>query len=119
MTTREQMTREETEFRKSVGFTHTLPPNVITALFACPTCNWPIVTSMFTEKSKGVSLHEAVFELVCGGCKWSGAMLGRDLVDSMVNDWTSHKVLISPITNTGETNVVTRKSIACQPTGST
>ena len=96
MNSSQEMTSREAEFRESVGFTRTLPPNVITALFACPNCKWPIVRSMFTERIKGGDLHEAVFELTCGACKWSGAMLGRDIVDSMINDWTSYKVHIPP-----------------------
>lgn len=92
MTTAPQLTREEAEFRKDVGFTRTLPKNVMTAIFACPSCNWPLVASMFTEHVKQDDLHESVFELTCGQCKWSGAVLGRDIVDCMIDDWTSHKV---------------------------
>lgn len=52
LTTGQQLTREEAEFRRDVGFTRALPKNVMTAVFACPSCNWPLVASMFTEHSK-------------------------------------------------------------------
>jgi hypothetical protein len=86
------MTTEETEFRRNVGFTRTLPKNVVTAIFACPSCNWPLVGAKFTELGKGDDLHESVFELMCEHCKWHGGVLGRDIVDCMIDDWTSHKV---------------------------
>lgn len=87
-----QMTMEEMEFRRSVGFTRALPRNVITAIFACPSCKWPLVAAMFSEQGKRDELRESVFEVICEQCKWSGAVLGRDMVDCMISDWTSHKV---------------------------
>lgn len=92
MATGQQMTAEETEFRRNFGFTPTLPKNVVTAIFACPSCNWPLIASKFTELGKQGDLRESVFELICEQCKWSGAVLGHDMVDCMINDWTSHKV---------------------------
>ena len=83
---------EEAEFRKGVGFVVGLPRNVITAIFACPSCNWPIIKSMFTERANRGDLHDSVFELGCEKCKWQGAVLGRDIVNCMIDDWTGHKV---------------------------
>ena len=92
MATGQQMTTEEAEFRRNVGFTRTLLRNVMTAMFACPSCNRPLVASMFTDHDKPDDLRESVFELICGQCKWSGAVLGRDIVDCMITDWTCHKI---------------------------
>ncbi|HWR15439.1 MAG TPA: hypothetical protein VN577_11470 [Terriglobales bacterium] len=86
------MTTKETDFRGRIGLTYTLPRNVMTAIFACPSCNWPIVNSMFTERENRDELHDSVFELTCGQCKWNGATLGRDIVDCMIDDWTAYKV---------------------------
>lgn len=91
MTTGQTSTAEK-EFRRGVGFTRTLPRNLITAVFACSSCNWPLITSTFTEQGVQDDLHDSVFELSCEHCGWKGAVLGRDAVDSMVNDWTSHKI---------------------------
>jgi len=52
MATEQQMTAEEMEVRRNFGFTPTLPKNVVTAIFACPSCNWPLVASQFTERGK-------------------------------------------------------------------
>lgn len=86
------MTAEEAQFRPDVGFSPTLPRNVMTAIFACPSCNWPIAYTMFTERSNRDGLHDYVFELLCEKCEWKGAVLGRDIVDCMINDWSGHKV---------------------------
>jgi len=92
MKTAEQMTLEATEFRRDVGFEPSLPPNVLTAIFACPSCSWPIVHTMFTKRRNRDGLHDCVFELICENCKWKGAVLGRDIVNCMINDWSGHKV---------------------------
>jgi hypothetical protein len=92
MNTGKQMMPEEIGYRRNMGFAHTLPRNVITAIFACPSCHWPIVNSMFTERGTREDLHDSVFELICGQCKWKGAVLGRDIVDCMIDDWTCQKV---------------------------
>lgn len=86
------MNLEEAQFRTDIGFSPILPRNVMTAIFACPSCNWPIVNTMFTERSNRDGLHDAVFELICEKCKWKGAVLGRDIVDCMINDWSGHRV---------------------------
>lgn len=92
MATGQQMKTEEMELRRNFGFTRTLPKNVVTAIFACPSCNWPLVASMFTEHGKRDDLHESVFELICVHCTWGGGVLGRDIVDCMIDDWTSRKI---------------------------
>ena len=92
METGKQLTAEEAEFRREVGFAPALPPNVMTSMFACPSCNWPIVQTMFTKRSNRDGLHDFVFELVCEKCKWKGAVLGRDIVDCMINDWSGRKL---------------------------
>jgi hypothetical protein len=92
MKTERQMAAEKVEFRRDVGFAPGLPPNVLTAMFACPSCNWPIVHTMFTQRSNQDGLHDFVFELICEKCKWKGAVLGRDIVGCMINDWSARKV---------------------------
>jgi hypothetical protein len=92
METGKQMTLEEKDFRRNVGFAPGLPPNVMTAIFACPSCNWPIVHTMFTKRHNRDGLHDFVFELSCEKCRWKGAVLGRDIVDCMINDWSGRKL---------------------------
>ncbi len=85
------------DLRRGVGFAPALPSNVLTAMFACPGCNWPIVHTMFTKRTNRDGLHDFVFELICEKCKWKGAALGRDIVGCMINDWSEHKVRASLI----------------------
>jgi hypothetical protein len=61
-------------------------PRVVCSLFACPTCNWPLVGSKFTAHTDA-NIHEAVFELRCNKCQWQGALLGRDAVQHMIAEW--------------------------------
>jgi len=86
------MAAEEAEFRRDVGFAPALPHNVMTAMFACPACNWPIVHTIFTKRNSPDGLHDSLFQLIGERCKWKGAVLGRDIVGYMINEWSEHKV---------------------------
>jgi hypothetical protein len=75
-----------------VEFGKVTPPRVVCALFACSTCNWPLIGAKFTS-STAADFHETVFELSCDKCHWRGAVLGRDAVQHLIADWSARVIL--------------------------
>lgn len=83
--------RDESSQLAPVEFLVSKPPRVVCALFACPSCNWPLFGAKFTSFTAAES-HEEVFELACGGCRWSGAVLGAHAVRKIVEDWSGREI---------------------------
>jgi transcription elongation factor Elf1 len=79
------------EIRAPIQITRHTLPRVLCALFACPSCNWPLVGAKFSSCTDD-DFHDEVFELGCSKCEWREAMLGRDALDRMVVKWSGRKV---------------------------
>jgi len=77
--------------RSPVEFVTATSPRVVCAVFACPTCQWPLIGAKFTS-STAADLHEIVFELSCEKCNWRGAVLGRDAVQHLIADWSARVI---------------------------